>query len=77
MGLPRLNRGCYACGADANYAISLAITGKRLYLPNQLVREKGDLPGPKPEEVGFCSTCMRKIEDNLRATVLYLQSESS
>lgn len=66
---------CYACGKPAKYNIMLAITGERLYLPNQIVRNS-EPPHSGYGPQGFCKDCMRKIEDSLRATVLYLKSES-
>ena len=70
---PKLKEKCYACGEPANFTIMLALTGSRIYLPNQGVRSK-----PRSDEpIAFCVSCMRKIEDNLRATILYLQAESS
>jgi hypothetical protein len=78
MPTPVLNAKCYACGKPANYSILLAITGGRLYLPNQSVRESVGTGHPHTglQEVPFCSGCMRHVEDALRATVLYLQSEN-
>lgn len=66
---------CYSCGKPGRYSIMLAITGGRLYLPNEAVREsEPSHPGYGPQS--FCTACMRAIEDSLRATVQYLQSES-
>lgn len=72
MGYPDLKKKCYACGQGGNYSVVLSRTGDRLYLPNQIVRADDF---PPVEEVVFCASCMRTIEDSLRATVLYLQSE--
>jgi hypothetical protein len=66
---------CYSCGKPAKHSIMLAITGDRLYLPNEIVR-KSEPPHPGYGPQSFCITCMRAIEDSLRATVQYLQSES-
>lgn len=70
----KLDAPCYACGAAGNYSVLLAQTHGRLHLPNQIVR--GSVP-PHPGygEVTFCADCMRAVEDALRATVLYLQTE--
>jgi hypothetical protein len=76
MAAPKLKEQCYACGEVAQYTIMLALTGQRIYLPNQNVRECSP-PHPGYGEVAFCGSCMRKIEDNLRATILYIQSEKS
>jgi hypothetical protein len=48
----------------------------RLYLPNQTVRQAWEEGWEQPEPNLFCQPCMRKVEDNLRATVLYLQAEN-
>jgi hypothetical protein len=67
---------CYSCGKPGKYTVMLAITGDRVYLPNQIVREcEPPHPGYGPES--FCPTCMRAIEDSLRATILYLRSENN
>lgn len=66
---------CYSCGNPGKYNIMLAVTGDRLYLPNQIVRES-EPPHPGYGPHSFCQACMRAIEDSIRATVLYLKSES-
>ena len=76
MASPALKEKCYTCGNQANYTIMLAITGERVYLPNQAVRNATNLKHPGYGEVAFCSSCMRKIEDSLRAAILYLKSEN-
>ena len=77
---------CVCCDKPGRYSIILAVGPQgndslkipRLYIPNQSVRaemEKED--GFKvAEEKWFCAPCMRTIEDNLRATILYLQAEN-
>lgn len=77
MASPALKEKCYTCGGDhENFTIMLAITNGRVYLPNQSVRDSTAPKHPGYGEVAFCSSCMRKIEDSLRATILYLQSEN-
>lgn len=73
-----MDANCYACGGRAKYSILLAQTDGRLYIPNQLVRDTViEQTGLLDHgEVAFCAGCMRKIEDGLRATVSYLQSEN-
>jgi hypothetical protein len=74
---------CFCCENPPTTSIILCLADKgteheRIYIPNQGVRERFGT-GDEPEYVGevwFCSKCMRAIEDNLRATVLYLQSEN-
>ncbi len=74
-----MGRPCSCCGKEADLSILLVrgVPGDedsrypRWYLPNHLVRAEPDLQ----EEVWFCASCIRIIEDNLRATILYLQSE--
>ncbi len=75
MKYPKLEESCYACGAQGNYSILLSITGERVYLPNQITRNPPVEMKPNFREVPFCAECMRKVEDNLRATIQYLQSE--
>jgi hypothetical protein len=70
---------CVGCGKAAKYSVQLAIgpdgdgDEARYYIPNDFARES---PMGNLQEVPFCPTCMRSIEDNLRATVRYLQHES-
>lgn len=71
---------CLCCGKEGKHNI-LLVRGDhgngrkdpRWYIPNQFARNN------RPEileEVWFCGSCMRAIEDNVRATILYLQSEN-
>lgn len=71
---------CDACGEPAFASIELVRTNDglgriRYYLPNQSARNRphhhSDL-----QEVYFCPWCMRVLEDNFRATVLYLSHEA-
>jgi hypothetical protein len=70
---------CVGCGNKGVYSILLAggPSGDekqivdRVYIPNQHVRETSD-----HSEQWFCATCMRTLEDNFRATLLYLQAEN-
>ena len=71
---------CRTCSKTAKYSVLLASSphdnssddpSVRYYLPNQLAREEKHF-----QEVLFCHPCMRTIEDNLRATILYLQIEN-
>jgi hypothetical protein len=73
---------CVGCGTPSKYSIHLAlgiqadrlVALPRYYLPNQHAR--GPHAPPVIEEVHFCVECMRTVEDNLRATILYLQAEN-
>ncbi len=70
---------CITCGNPAKISILLAVgphgnpenDTERWYLPNQIARQEDHLT-----ETWFCSTCMRTLEDNFRATLLYLQVEN-
>ncbi len=79
---------CITCGEPSSYSILLAVGedregGTRFYLPNLGFRENEknnpvlhrDL-AKSQEEKWFCRKCMRTIEDNFRATIQYLQTES-
>jgi hypothetical protein len=71
---------CVCCGKPARYTIQLAVGPShndltRYYIPNDFAREAHGGYDPI-EEVPFCAACMRPIEDNLRATIGYLQSEA-
>ena len=77
---------CLGCGKEAKYSILLASgphgssnPTPRWYIPNQAVREADQQHEgfPSATEVWFCHSCMRKIEDNFRATLLYLQTENN
>lgn len=64
---------CYCCGAEAQYSVELVNQDRRLYIPNQMVREMGH---PCLMAIWFCRPCMRAIEDALRATVGYRIAEA-
>lgn len=76
---------CICCGKNGRFSILLAVgpnnTDKkndtdRYYIPNDAVRKTAGTSLDPTEKVSFCGDCMRKVEDNLRATILYLQSEN-
>lgn len=70
---------CECCGKPGNFTIVVAsgehsdeLLGERIYLPNQHARKhKGVL-----RKMAFCKRCMRKVEDAVRAQVLYLRAEN-
>lgn len=70
---------CTTCSEESMYTIELVrgthgserITIPRYYIPNQSVRSEGASP-----EIAFCPACMRKVEDGLRSTILYLLAEN-
>jgi hypothetical protein len=70
---------CVCCGKPGQFSIILAVGPNnvgdkpRYYIPNQMVRQDTMADA----EVLFCHRCMRMIEDNLRATIMYLQSEGN
>jgi hypothetical protein len=75
---------CTGCGGESKYTIQLARGphGKeplkamtRYYLPNSSARDPEHLADLG--EIPFCHECMRRVEDNLRGTILYLQAEHS
>lgn len=74
---------CKACHEPGKYSILLTAgfddpnseKHPRFYLPNQTVREENEKKGGFIHEVWFCHNCMRALEDNFRATLLYLQAE--
>ena len=75
---------CVCCRKPGKQSIMLAVGPNRrsvdigrYYVPNYRVRHfvgKGQTDVTKI--VPFCATCMRRVEDNLRATILYLQAEN-
>lgn len=71
---------CVCCGENASFSILLAGSddpdGMRWYIPNQSVRDTPPGIHNPIQEVWFCWACMRKVEDNLRATIGYLQKEA-
>ena len=73
---------CICCGKQGKYSILLAtgpnmkpVDVDRIYIPNDGFREMPGMAMGGDEETPFCAECMRKVEDNLRATIMYLQSE--
>jgi hypothetical protein len=72
---------CLCCGSDGEYSIILGVAPEgdgrhRYYIPNQSVRAKIGKPKDVSQEIWFCPTCMRAVEDSMRATILYLQVEN-
>jgi hypothetical protein len=75
---------CFGCDGKGRFSIIIAtgphgsenLKQDRIYIPNQSVREDIGKPMDVSSEVHFCPTCMRSIEDNFRATIMYLQAES-
>lgn len=78
---------CTCCGKPASYTIQVAVaesqnrvTDVRYYLPNQGFRTETDPQMLRQirqqlKELPFCPQCVRAVEDNFRATILYLQDE--
>jgi ribosomal protein L28 len=74
---------CVCCNKKAKINIELVndthrgtnVT-PRWYIPNQVARTITDGIRSRIEKVWFCSDCIRKVEDNLRATITYLQIEN-
>jgi hypothetical protein len=74
---------CICCGEPGKFSVVLAVGPNndpvdmpRYYIPNDGVRECNGTPLDPSEIVPFCGTCMRAVEDNLRATILGLQAEN-
>jgi hypothetical protein len=73
---------CICCGKASKYSIRLAeglqandlVALPRYYLPNIGARDPAFPADLK--EVYFCVACMRRVEDAVRATILYLQAEN-
>lgn len=71
---------CTTCKKEGVYSVMLAtgshgdggLKHERFYIPNQVGREHGDIG----QATWFCKSCMRTVEDNLRATILYLMAEN-
>lgn len=72
---------CLGCGGEPEVSI-LIVRGRqdlgggrspRWFLPSQAVREEEE---ERIEEQWFCQRCMDLIEDNFRASILYLQVEN-
>lgn len=76
---------CICCGKPARFAILLA-TGpsqfglERYYIPNQTFWEESEVPCIREGSfVGlkwFCHEHIRAVEDAVRATILYHQTEN-
>lgn len=79
-------RRCECCGKAANGSIQV-MSGTnnppnrsiRYYLPSDTNRASAgvDFPIEELKELPLCPSCMRTVEDNFRATILYLQAENS
>lgn len=74
---------CVCCGQQGSFSIIVA-TGPnneplqidRFYIPNQGVRDHIGTSMDVSRKLAFCGACMRAVEDNFRATILYLQAEN-
>ncbi len=71
-----MGAGGHACGKPPYYTVLLVRsedehTTTRYYLPNQHARSES-----VEEEVPFCRECLRRIEDAMRATIIYIQIEA-
>lgn len=84
--MPGKTQFCEACGAEGRFSILLAAGEHgegplekltRWYIPNQSFRATDATTWSEPEEVWFCHPCMRKIEDNLRATIMSIQADNN
>jgi hypothetical protein len=69
---------CICCGKPGQFSVLLfgapngdGRTDERYYIPNQSVRKHEKIP-----ERWFCGAHMRAVEDSMRATILYHQTES-
>lgn len=75
---------CVGCGEAGAFSVVLAVgpqgtsqnTTDRYYIPNQSVREAMGTPMDPTETIPFCGTCIRRVEDAVRATILYIQAEN-
>jgi hypothetical protein len=75
---------CIGCGQPGKFSIIVAagpnnnpVEVERLYIPNETVREHIGTGMDVSREAPFCAKCMRAVEDNFRATIMYLQSENN
>jgi hypothetical protein len=61
-----------------NPLISIPFRAKidRFYIPNEGVRKHMGTSMDVSKTMPFCVECMRAVEDNFRATILYLQAEN-
>lgn len=74
---------CICCGAPKKFSIILAVGVQgskvnetdRYYVPNEAVRDVMGTGMDPTEEIAFCGSCIRKVEDAMRATILYIQAE--
>ena len=75
---------CVGCGEAHDFSVVLAVGPQatsqnatdRYYIPNEAVRDAMGTPMDPTEIIPFCATCMRRVEDAIRATVLYIQAET-
>ncbi|OAF14565.1 hypothetical protein AXW67_17610 [Bradyrhizobium neotropicale] len=71
---------CTCCAAPGQFSILVAAgpgeppLDPRYYLPNQMVRSMANDLGEQIKELWFCKSCIRKVEDNFRATILSLRA---
>lgn len=62
---------CFCCKKTASLSVLLVNADGRIYIPNQNARE---FTPDIIEEIWFCRSCMRLIEDGLRKTISEIQA---
>lgn len=77
---PRL---CICCGNVTELSVQLSeglnrppVMVTRYYLSTDRLRKQSDIVPDTVREIPFCQRCLDRIDDSMRATILYLQAEN-
>lgn len=74
---------CVCCGKEATLSVQLSeglnmppVMVTRYYLSTDRLREQSQSMPDAVTEVPFCQPCLERLEDSVRATILYLQTQN-
>ncbi len=74
---------CVCCGKKATLSVQLSeglymppVMVTRYYLSTDRLREQSQSMPDAVTEVPFCQPCLERVEDSVRATILYLQTQN-
>lgn len=74
---------CVCCGKEATLSVQLSeglnrppMMVTRYYLATDKLRAQSQSMPDAVTEVAFCQPCLDRVEDSVRATILYLQTQN-
>lgn len=79
----RPSHRCVCCGKEATLSVQLSeglnmppVSVTRYYLATDRLRKQSQSMPNAVVDVPFCQRCLDRVEDSLRATILYLQTQN-